>query len=50
MSTKAIKDISEKLSQAGKELYTKGLVKGTSGNINSLAELKEKFKTQNTVK
>ena len=35
MSTKAIKDISKKLSQAGKELYDKGLVKGTSGNISA---------------
>jgi L-fuculose-phosphate aldolase len=35
MSTKTIKDISEKLSQAGKELYDKGLVKGTSGNISA---------------
>jgi L-fuculose-phosphate aldolase len=35
MSTKAIEDISKKLSQAGKELYDKGLVKGTSGNISA---------------
>jgi ribulose-5-phosphate 4-epimerase/fuculose-1-phosphate aldolase len=35
MSTKAIKEISKKLSQAGKELYDKGLVKGTSGNISA---------------
>jgi len=35
MSTKAIKDISEKIVRAGKELYDKGLVKGTSGNISA---------------
>jgi L-fuculose-phosphate aldolase len=35
MSAKAIKDISEKMVRAGKELYDHGLVKGTSGNISA---------------
>jgi L-fuculose-phosphate aldolase len=35
MSTKAIKDISEKIVKASKELYAHGLVKGTSGNISA---------------
>jgi L-fuculose-phosphate aldolase len=35
MSAEIIKDISEKIMQAGKELYDKGLVKGTSGNISA---------------
>jgi len=35
MSTKAIRDISVKLVQVGKELYAKGLVKGNSGNISA---------------
>jgi len=35
MSAKAIKDISEKITKAGKELYDKGLVKGKSGNISA---------------
>jgi ribulose-5-phosphate 4-epimerase/fuculose-1-phosphate aldolase len=35
MSTKAIKDISEKIVKASKELSAHGLVKGTSGNISA---------------
>jgi L-fuculose-phosphate aldolase len=35
MSTEAIRGVSKKLSQAGKELAAKGLVKGTSGNISA---------------
>jgi len=32
MSTKAIKDISEKIVKASKKLYAHGLVRGTSRN------------------
>jgi L-fuculose-phosphate aldolase len=35
MSTNAIKDISERMVKAGRELYDHGLVKGTSGNISA---------------
>jgi L-fuculose-phosphate aldolase len=35
MSAKAIKDISERLVKAARELYNHGLVKGTSGNISA---------------
>jgi L-fuculose-phosphate aldolase len=35
MSTKAIKDISERIVKASKELYEHGLVKGASGNISA---------------
>ncbi len=35
MSTNAIKDISEKMVKAGRELHDHGLVKGTSGNISA---------------
>jgi L-ribulose-5-phosphate 4-epimerase len=35
MSTKAIKDISDKIVKASKELYDHGLVRGTSGNISA---------------
>jgi ribulose-5-phosphate 4-epimerase/fuculose-1-phosphate aldolase len=35
MSAEIIKDISEKIAKAGKELYDHGLVKGTSGNISA---------------
>jgi L-fuculose-phosphate aldolase len=35
MSTKAIKDISERIVKASKELHDRGLVKGTSGNISA---------------
>jgi L-fuculose-phosphate aldolase len=35
MSSEMIKDISEKIAKTGKELYDKGLVKGTSGNISA---------------
>ncbi len=35
MSFNTVKDVREKLAQAGKELYRKGLVKGTSGNISA---------------
>ena len=35
MSANAIKDISEKIVKAGRELYNHGLVRGTSGNISA---------------
>ena len=35
MSTKAIKDISERIVKASKELHDRGLVRGTSGNISA---------------
>jgi ribulose-5-phosphate 4-epimerase/fuculose-1-phosphate aldolase len=35
MSTKALRDISERMVKAGGELYDHGLVKGTSGNISA---------------
>ncbi len=35
MSTKAIKDVSERIVKASRELYGNGLVKGTSGNISA---------------
>ena len=35
MSAKAIRDISEKMVKASKELYEHGLVRGTSGNISA---------------
>jgi L-fuculose-phosphate aldolase len=35
MSTKATRDISERIVKAGRELYNHGLVKGTSGNISA---------------
>jgi L-ribulose-5-phosphate 4-epimerase len=35
MSTNAIKDISERMVKAGKELHAQGLVRGTSGNISA---------------
>jgi L-fuculose-phosphate aldolase len=35
MSAKAIKDISERIVKASKELYDHGLVRGTSGNISA---------------
>jgi L-fuculose-phosphate aldolase len=35
MSTNTIRDISEKMVKAGRELHDQGLVKGTSGNISA---------------
>jgi ribulose-5-phosphate 4-epimerase/fuculose-1-phosphate aldolase len=35
MSTKTVRDISEKIVKASKELYEHGLVRGTSGNISA---------------
>ena len=35
MSTEVIKDMSKKIVRASRELYDKGLVKGTSGNISA---------------
>ena len=35
MSTETIREIIVKIAQAGRELYDKGLVKGTSGNISA---------------
>lgn len=35
MSTEAIKDLSERIVKAGKELYDHGLVRGNSGNISA---------------
>ena len=35
MSTNAIKDISQRMVKAGKELHAHGLVRGTSGNISA---------------
>lgn len=35
MSAKVIKDVSERLVKAGRELHENGLVKGTSGNISA---------------
>ena len=35
MSTQAIKDIRARIVKAGRELYDKGLVRGTSGNISA---------------
>jgi L-fuculose-phosphate aldolase len=35
MSENAIKDVSERLVKAGRELYDSGLVRGTSGNISA---------------
>ena len=35
MSTNAIKDISERIVKAGRELHDNGLVRGTSGNISA---------------
>jgi L-fuculose-phosphate aldolase len=35
MSTNAIRDVSEQLVKAGRELYDNGLVRGTSGNISA---------------
>ena len=35
MNTNAIKDISERIVKAGRELHNNGLVKGTSGNISA---------------
>lgn len=35
MSTNAIKDVSERIVKAGRELHDHGLVKGTSGNISA---------------
>jgi L-fuculose-phosphate aldolase len=43
MSTEMIRDISEKMVQAGKELYDKGLVKGNSGNISARIPSAEMF-------
>lgn len=43
MSTDAIKDVSEQLVKVGRELYEKGLVKGTSGNISAKIPDAESF-------
>ena len=35
MSANAVKDISERIVKAGRELHDRGLVRGTSGNISA---------------